>query len=466
MKERKQNSFENTPLMIVSTDTFSAGWKVSHHGFSNRILDNVELIDTLTGKQTTKIKVFSKKSFHYQNDFIERLAQEGINYPGLINNIIQDSKAKLSGLKNFENSFKNNLIDTAQIAQNSHKSIELNTHMVYVFKDSSGRISTSNNEAIIRSTKALNLVNPNYTHKFWTNNFNNLNEEIKCLENIEIVDISEFTGHVLYKYVEEFLTKAAVPNEAHYKAFLTQASDLIRIMALEKFGGIYHDVDYQIFEPEILDYLTTKYNLLLGQESEDQRDIANNFIAVSKNHQVIKDMINLVVRNLEGMGPEYVYHAISPSNKLVYEHGPSAFSVPVFHHFQKALEGKIENDFMFFPIGGFTNYEMARKYLSFFPADSCFAYNSEGLNLSFNATMLIKIDESTFSITTIGADPLSAGWTDSESYDKVIEYFQVVTDSNGKELECSSGRELPKHLEPSTFVLQLMGEQYECGYIG
>ena len=81
-KERKQNSFENTPLMIVSTDKFSAGWKVSHHGFSNRILDNVELIDTLTGKQTTKIKVFSKKSFHYQNDFIERLAQEGINYPG------------------------------------------------------------------------------------------------------------------------------------------------------------------------------------------------------------------------------------------------------------------------------------------------------------------------------------------------------------------------------------------------
>ena len=113
------------------------------------------------------------------------------------------------------------------------------TNMIYLFKDGASKSLSENNiQKVIRTTNGLNEVNSDYQHYFWTNNATNISPEIKTLANLKIVDFSEFNEHKLYNNLINLLedaNKAADPVPS-----LTQASDILRLMIVQKYGGTYH----------------------------------------------------------------------------------------------------------------------------------------------------------------------------------------------------------------------------------
>ncbi len=396
---------------------------------------HVATLSSESSNITQQVEISQNPSYHYINDFNERMAQEGINYPNLITRLENDYAFKLKTL--------------SQPHNQAVLKIPSITHMIYLFKDGASKFLSENNiEKIIRTTNGLNEVDSDYQHYFWTNNATNISPEIKALDNLKIVDFVEFSEHKLYHNLTQLLenaNKAAdpVPN-------LTQASDILRLMIVQKYGGTYHDVDYEIFLPDLFDKLTQEYSLILTQESLTERDVANFFISATPGHEAINSTIDTVYRNLNERAPAYVDHAEDKVNQLVYETGPCALSAGFFKY---AQDNPANNDYLFFIKGGLTNHELARS--------------TEPLNEKCkNEDGIIILKEFYFeyqAVPTVGADTMCGSWGSAEGFDKQLKYYSIV-DKNGLNLECSSWNELPNDLRPSDYSLSLNGEDYICGF--
>lgn len=396
-------------------------------------------IGTLFNKKlniTQEVEVNQNPSYHYINDFIPRMSQEGINYPTLISKL--------------ENNFAFKLKTLSHPQHQAALKISSFTQMIYLFKEGASKSLSENNiEKIIRTTDGLNKINNDYQHYFWTNNATNISPKIKALDNLKVIDdFSEFTGHKLYHIFNELLNeanKALDPVPA-----LTQASDILRLMIIQKYGGIYHDVDYEIFLHKLFDKLTHEYSLILTQESSNERDVANFLIASAPGHEVINTTIDEVYRNFNNLAPAYVKYSEDKINLLVYETGPCALSVGFFRY---AQNNPTNDDYLFFIKGGLTNHELARS--------------TEPLNEKCkNENNIIIPKELLFAnqtVPNIGADTMCGSWGNAQGFDKQLKYYSII-DQNDHNFECGSWSMLPNDMHPSDYSLSLNGEDYICGF--
>ena len=75
--------------------------------------------------------------------------------------------------------------------------------------------------------------------------------------------------------------------EARKYAFV---SDYVRLWALEKFGGLYMDVDFMVYRP--FDELTDKYAAFAGYEGSKRNPVMQGVIASEAHGAWVKDMLS------------------------------------------------------------------------------------------------------------------------------------------------------------------------------
>lgn len=144
---------------------------------------------------------------------------------------------------------------------------------------------------------------------------------------------------------------------------------------MQKYGGIYMDINFVVMDPFKLYEVTKRFSIALTQEGGEehndkndpslitkveQKDVANNIIIATPNHEVINDTIDLALRNFgktEIVPPLYVSRGLDLSNNLAYEAGPCALSIGFFNYVNKqiALGDEGSNDFIFYRLGGLSH---------------------------------------------------------------------------------------------------------------
>lgn len=286
------------------------------------------------------VSIMNKKKVYKQFDK-ENIVQEGFNVYEEYANWIEDRNYKLSNMDSFIE---------------EKEKIPHITHLIYLSNNKNPTPIKSYVVDIIFSTcQRLNNEDPNFKHFFWTNNPNIVPEKLLTLPNIEIKLVNEFKGTTLWKNFDKTL------NNAFKSSILfPQASDIMRLMAVQKYGGIYHDLDYEIYNASEIVKYTKAFNFFDAKEhSFWDTFVGNAFIAASPNHPIINTAVELVHRNLNPSKvtflPEYVARPYSRFEKVLFETGPVMLTIAYY----KANNQDGNND-MVFPWYTLYNYPYAR----------------------------------------------------------------------------------------------------------
>jgi hypothetical protein len=247
---------------------------------------------------------------HYKpyKSFYNIFTQEGFNYKTSNQKVIQDSLNKL---------------DTNKEANERSITTPFITHQVYFTPTIK---ETKLSDFYIENTK-LSISKLNKTavwkHYIWTNN----KDIFKSINTADIRSTEEFKDHPLYKNLLEMLDKG---NES--RAYLAEASDLVRLMALQKFGGMYKDMDYEIYNIEALLSLFNKYDFIGGRERLSIKSYyGNSFLVAKPNHPIINKALENLYRNhhLDKESPTYLNYPSMEFDRI-YFNGPPLITIAYF----------------------------------------------------------------------------------------------------------------------------------------
>lgn len=232
-------------------------------------------------------------------------AEEGINYQQENQKLIQDALYKKSHLSEF-------------VAEQKIPSI---THQIYfATKNSPQMMDKISIEKTIINAQRLNKLEGGWRHIIWTNDLSVIPDALKTIPNLEVRLVDELQDSPLFSSMLQFLEESTLN-----KKMLVAASDVARLIALKKFGGIYHDLDYEIFRPERLFEFMKAFNFFGGKEGTENGDkltlVGNSIIAASKNHPVINKAIEIAYNNINGLGQEYAKYPCGKSSELVFKAG-------------------------------------------------------------------------------------------------------------------------------------------------
>lgn len=250
----------------------------------------------------------------YKNaDFNKLFELENVDYKEEDNRVIKDSLKKL---------------DLIEEKLPSKLRIPAITHHVYFTEaDRKFKLSDFFVEKIIANIQRLNKFDVSWKHIIWTNNPQFFPEKLSSLEKLEIRDINQFNDHSLYKLINK-----ALEDSIHNKAFLTKAADMTRIMVVNELGGIYQDIDYEIYNANILFKLMHKFDFLGGREAEGEKSYyGNSFFAAKRHHPILDYAIKkLIANNLAKNKPIY---KIYPCNLYddIYFDGPLNMTLAYFN---------------------------------------------------------------------------------------------------------------------------------------
>lgn len=253
-----------------------------------------------------------KKCYDKNNDFNEIFSQENINYE------IEDKKVtdlSLKKLLKYNQNRKNNL------------KIPLITHHIYFTSTSA---PTELNNFYIEKMKLnflkLNSEEKNWQHLIWTNVKNIIPEEILNIPGVKIKQISEIQDNFLSNQLDEILLKAN-----NNKAYFAEAADLLRLIAIYLYGGIYNDMDYEIYNAKSLTNLMTQFDFIGGREMSTLISFyGNSFIAAKSNHPILVEALKLSTRNYKKENaPKYIQYPCKEPIRI-YFNGPPLITIAYF----------------------------------------------------------------------------------------------------------------------------------------
>jgi hypothetical protein len=243
--------------------------------------------------------------------------------------------------------------------------------MVYVFAGNKPRVIQEYMSArMIRSIERLNKTDGTWQHYLWTNDLGSIPQELKNIKNIKLMELTEFKDHVLYPDILEKISSSELSG-------LVQSSDIIRLIAVTKYGGIYHDCDSEIFRAEDLYILMKNFDFIAGEEPNDFdrrsnykvviNSIPNSFFASSPHHPMLTEAVNLMKRNLHKKEPlpNYVKHPKDAVHKIFFETGQTLFTVSYFKYVEMAKQNGWQNNSIVLPPMGLFNTELARAQLPY-----------------------------------------------------------------------------------------------------
>jgi len=274
-----------------------------------------------------------------------------------------DTRLKQEGIRDFEALKKKKSKDFIKFHDEKEgklkTEIPLIEHVVYLFRDDNAKMADYLVDKITKNSEILRGEDSSWKLFFWTNSENNIPESILKLPNIEIKNIDLFSDHKLYNNLSKLVMKSG--DGRYYKALLTQASDVVRVMAVERFGGVYHDCDYLIRDAKALMKYMQK-DLILGLESGSYNsDIGNAFLASSVEHPMIKLTSELMYRNLNDKeAPAYVRWPINRFDEIIFTTGPSLITAAYF----KFITGTDNDNSILLPSRIIYNANWARAQIS------------------------------------------------------------------------------------------------------
>lgn len=243
-------------------------------------------------------------------------AQEGFDYIKYNNEVVLD------GLKK---------IDSIDYTLTKYK-IPPISHQVYVTPETSNLkvIKDFYIEKLKANFERLNEQDRYWQHYIWTNNPNIFPEELRDIAGVIVKDIKELKDHQLYKNIELTIKKSF-----KLPAYLAEASDIIRLIVLQKYGGVYSDMDYEIYNSKLLLTYMRNFNFLGGREkTESISYYGNSFIAASLNHPVINQALSMMERNYardmsDAKTPDYIKYPCTENDRL-YFNGPPLITLAYF----------------------------------------------------------------------------------------------------------------------------------------
>ena len=343
-----------------------------------------------------------KPCYNASDDFFKIFAQEGINYSELEQKITRKTQDKLSKI----------------IANDNNKSkIPPITHHIYFTpEESSKQLNDFYNETMKATFARLNNLNIKWNHYIWTNNPKIFPEDLKQIKGVEIKSIAELSSHILYKDLVE-----SIKNGEKQKAYYSQASDILRFLLVQKFGGIYGDMDYEIYNAKALYELMQNFDFIGGKEtSQDKSYYGSAFLAAKANHPILNEIIKKYYRNAYDKNPpEYIKYPCRPTDGI-YFNAPPLVTISFFK--KNNIE---ENNDIILPSWMIFNVSFAR-----FKNKTC-DYNSitksEAIKNNNNLAKLIEqfINKSDnhSNEKIIGADMFCGGWASGNKEIKKRIYY-------------------------------------------
>ncbi len=176
----------------------------------------------------------------------------------------------------------------------------------------------------------LNNLGGEWQHNVWVNDPNLVPADIRAIKGVKVRDVTEFKEHPLYGKLTNLIKKG---NDM--RPFLAEASDLFRLMALQKFGGIYADMDYEIYKPAALFELMKKFDFIGGREHLAAHSYYGNaFMAAKPNHPILNEALKNGLRNyvldLNDLStPKYIKYPCQAYDNL-YFNGPPLITIAYF----------------------------------------------------------------------------------------------------------------------------------------
>ncbi len=251
-----------------------------------------------------------KPCYRADKDYLEIFRQEGLDYLAL------DKQVTADGLKKLANIVKS---DALKIPTISH-------HIYLTSEDRPNQLNAFYIEKLKASFNKLNKDSQDWQHYIWTNKSQIFPQEIIQIKGVQIKQLEEFKDHVLYQKLLDYVQKG---NEI--TPYLAGGSDLLRLMALQKFGGMYNDMDYEIYNPKALNELFKSFDYVGGRETTKEFAFYGNaFIASKPKHPIIEEALRRTLRNeMAKEVPGYIKYPCS-EHARIYANGPALLTMSYF----------------------------------------------------------------------------------------------------------------------------------------
>ena len=252
-----------------------------------------------------------KQCYKAHSDLLEIMAQEGFDYEKL------NEKAVLLSLDK---------LTSKNIQAHDKLKIPAITHRVYFVVENSPPIL---NDFYIEEMKVnfnkLNNLGGSWQHNIWTNKIDIIPDEVKNIKGVQIRSPEELKDSSLYETLLEIIAQGQIK-----KPHLAEAADLIRLMAVQKFGGIYMDMDYEIYNPKALFDLMGRFDFIAGREKFSQHSLYGNaFIAAKPGHPIINESLRRALKNRVDNSLDYIKYPCSGYDQL-YFNGPPLLTISYF----------------------------------------------------------------------------------------------------------------------------------------
>ena len=247
------------------------------------------------------------------DNFSEIFKQEGLDYLELDQKAKRDYQDKISKII---------------ISNNSKLRIPAITHHIYFTpENSSKQLNDFYNETMKATFSRLNNLNTEWNHYIWTNNPKIFPEDLKQIKGVKIKSINELSDHILYNDLVE-----AIKKGKKQKAYYSQASDILRFSLLQKFGGIYSDMDYEFYNAKALYELMQNFDFIGGRETaKDISFYGSAFLAAKANHPILNEIVKKHYRNSHNkIVPEYIKYPCRITD-LIYFNAPPLVTTSYFH---------------------------------------------------------------------------------------------------------------------------------------
>ena len=240
------------------------------------------------------------------------LAQEGFDYYANDLKVTSDSLYKL----------ENKNIQASDIPK-----IPMITHHVYFSANGSlPKLDDFYIEELKLHFNNLNALSDGWQHNIWTNQANLFPAEVTKIKGVKVRSITEFDDHPVYQNLIDVLKKG---NEL--RPYLTEATDFVRLMAVQKFGGIYSDMDYEIYNPKILFDWMKKFDFIGARETMYIDSFYTNaFFAAKPNHPILNDALERRFRNYNlEQKPDYIKYPCNIYDRILFN-GPVLMAISYF----------------------------------------------------------------------------------------------------------------------------------------
>ncbi len=179
---------------------------------------------------------------------------------------------------------------------------------------------------IINSLKTLKKSPLNWQYILWTNNESLIPETINSLAPYEI-EVKNIHNLKNFELIND------IGNMIKNNSF-SEASDLVRYLALQEYGGVYSDTDTEIFKDishllQQFDFFGSEHRFYYYELHEKGFDtLASAFLGAKKAHPVISKTVELIHRNLHSKElPNYVKNACSVHNRIWVSTGPMVLTI-------------------------------------------------------------------------------------------------------------------------------------------